>query len=386
MWQINGMQLEIVQFDGSVQAAKGGLFLMNKEAYDKIKDHVVVRMEVSDDLEYCAIIYPQMHIVNIYKKEQWNKYGTPPKCPEETFYFPDCIATLRRNTYYATENNFIFSFIQHPQTKETCFIFNKTHGELAVFKPDGELLFSDKNEDKFISQLIWINKSFFALKVWYWHPFSAFLLYNVAEFMNGPGYTPKVRITDSNDDDFSFDFGEKFKRVISIKDNKILYHGFEFDPEDFDKNFKQIQFDTEHRRYLRDCEIYGNQQTSRFNDINWSATRLDDGCWSATIHIIHDEIIDKMAKGVIDDGYGRGMIRIEERGYTQFYNTQSYNYIPISDTDWVAYLAKPRTDCPSYIDYIEVKDDIENFLTQLGYDLENKAEETGEEIYKVKTY
>jgi hypothetical protein len=68
MWQINGMQLEIVQFDGSVQAAKGGLFLMNKEAYDKIKDHVVVRMEVSDDLEYCAIIYPQMHIVNIYKK------------------------------------------------------------------------------------------------------------------------------------------------------------------------------------------------------------------------------------------------------------------------------------------------------------------------------
>ncbi|MEX0598138.1 MAG: hypothetical protein WD512_16740, partial [Candidatus Paceibacterota bacterium] len=108
-----------------------------------------------------------------------------------------------------------------------------------------------------------------------------------------------------------------------------------------------------------------------------------------TIHITHDEFSDKMVKDVIHDGYGRRMIRIEERGYTKSYNDKTdYNcgYIPISDTDWVAFLANPRASCPSYCDYINVKEDIEEFLTQLGYDLEILAEKTKEEIYKVKTY
>lgn len=38
MWQINGSQLEFVQFDNTIQNVQGGLFLMEgNQAWDNIK-------------------------------------------------------------------------------------------------------------------------------------------------------------------------------------------------------------------------------------------------------------------------------------------------------------------------------------------------------------
>jgi hypothetical protein len=290
----------------------------NKEGdTDKLMDLLKIEMQVSEDQKYCAIIYPTMDIVNIYEKYWWSTDDPKNKEPGQGHgkWHGKYISTLRRNKYYASHvKKFIFSFVQQEGTNDTLILFNKKHGELAVLKPTGEEVFSDHNNDKFMSKLTWINKSYFALEVWFWHPFYAVMLYNVKDLLSGPGYKAKVRVDEEGDDG-------NVDKIISIKDDKIIYYGFEFTPEDFEANFEKIEEETQHRCYLRDLETYGDQQFGTLQGIKWEAVRLNDGCWSATVHI-DLEGLSVRDKEILE------AISHEEQGPKFTCNTK-YDYMPI---------------------------------------------------------
>jgi hypothetical protein len=242
--------------------------LINTDALSK---QLQVVLKTSSDQEYCAIIYTCVDIVNIYHSVLKSSNGE---------YYGKYLSTLRRNKYYADTKNFILEFVQDPQTGETLILFNKEHGKLSVLKPTGEVLFSDKDTDKFINSLTWITPRYFALNIWFWHPTFATALYDVNELLKGPNYVPKVIV--HYDDDI--DQKSEIKKLFEVKQGKIVHYDQEYDPDFFEANFIKIAEDTQHKRFLVDKELYGDHQEGEISGIKWEMNRCGGGCWKAKVH------------------------------------------------------------------------------------------------------
>ena len=192
-----------------------------KIATEHFHDYMGYKLKASKDNRYCAV-YAENHLHCDFFEQM-----PPTNWP---FNKGKHLFTLKRNTYRMSDIGFIMEFLEHPETKETLFIFNPQHGELSLYNMKGEKVKEGKANDEFFTSLTFINDEYFLLNGWIWQPMSFFSIYNINKFITDPDYCPR------------WEFEQDGCPMPTVKDGKIVMGAFIFELKFFMNNMNFIVF------------------------------------------------------------------------------------------------------------------------------------------------
>ena len=193
-----------------------------KVSTEHFHDHMGYKLKTSKDNRYCAV-YAENHLHCDFFEQIPASQGWPFTRGEHLF-------TLKRNSYRLENIGFIMEFLEHPETKETLFIFNPKHGELSLYNMKGDKMKKGPDNDIFFNKVSIINEEYFLLVGWIWQPMNYMAIYNIKEFITDPDYYPQGQ---SAFDDCL---------LPEVKNGKICLESFLFEIEFFRKNMNFIVF------------------------------------------------------------------------------------------------------------------------------------------------
>lgn len=201
--------------------------IMNSKSKE-ITQALDMKIKTTIDHKYCAVYSPNYLYCDFYEQLEPEIYMPIVKSQNDPLYIrkprTEYKFTLKRNTHRV--NDFIVEFVTHPITKEIVVIFNAIHGRLSIYNMKGELLNTEKSENKFFKRLEMINNKYMIGHCWVWGSMDIDVLYNIHDLITIPNYSP-ILIWAEEDYTIYEIIGDKIK-IIELEEVAIVN---EFDPK-----------------------------------------------------------------------------------------------------------------------------------------------------------
>lgn len=217
-------------------------------------------LKVSKNNKYCAVYSNNNYYCDFYEQFTYiNKKNVNDELIEEGIQSIKYLFTLKRKTYRS--GDFIMEFIEHPETKETLFIFFDEDANYHENIYCGYLTIYNMKREKvklitcpeFLYNIELLNEKYFILRGWVWYPVDVLALYNINKMITNDDYHQTHLANDDGDGNFIFcqtdsfidddgcELCKKFRIELLKDEEKILIDNVKYDYEYLENHKEELE-------------------------------------------------------------------------------------------------------------------------------------------------